>query len=186
MGILDDVTHSGDEPEVTTGATTAAVAKEMVFFEIPVEDVDSLKEWLSLATEEEKEIVVDGPVTKVFYTHPKLAARPILVAIRKKMAELFKTDPEFLPRISKYHTIAYSNAESFTYINTVYLDSETVDEEIQQYKMYIVLDGSLRTDSVPGTVFSKAEVYCMLTDPCTEELSNSGEEDSLVLCFTLA
>jgi hypothetical protein len=102
------------------------------------------------------------------------------------MAELFKTDPEFLPRISKYHTIAYSNAESFTYTNTVYLDSETVDEEIQQYKMYIVLDGSLRTDSVPGTVFSKAEVYCMLTDPCTEELSNSGEEDSLILCFTLA
>jgi hypothetical protein len=184
MGILDDVTHSGDEPEITTGS--AAVAKEMVFFEIPVEDVDSLKEWLSLATDEEKEVVVDGPVTKVFYTHPKLAARPILVAIRKKMAELFKTDPEFLPRISKYHTIAYSNAESFTYTNTVYLDSETVDEEIQQYKMYIVLDGSLRTDSVPGTVFSKAEVYCMLTDPCTEELSNSGEEDSLILCFTLA
>jgi hypothetical protein len=183
MGILDDVTHSGDEPEIT-GAEFGG--KEQVFFTIPEEDVLALKDWLNLATDEEKEVIVDGNITKTLYSHPKLPARPILVAIRKKVAELFQTDPEFLPRISKYHTIAYSNAEDFTYTNTVFAESEMVDDEINQYKMYIVLDGSLKTTSVPNRVFAETEVYCMITEPCTEELSNSGEEDSLILCFTLA
>lgn len=182
MGILDDVTHAGEQPEITLPQVAAT---ETVFFTLPDEDIVVLENWLSSATDEEKEIVVEGNITKVMYSHPKIPARPILIGIREKISELFEIETTLMPRIKKYHTISYSNAEPFTYTNVVFLESEKVDNNDKQYKMYLVLKGSLKTTSVPDRVFGPNEVYCMITEPCTEELSNSGEEDSLILCFTL-
>ena len=181
MGILDDVTHAGDEPEIVLPTS----GKETVFFTLEDADIVIIKDWLNLATDEEKEIVVDGNVTKVFYSHPKVPARPVMIKIRENISKLFKADPAFMPRVSKYHTIAYSNTNPFTYVNTVFSDSEIIDGNENQYKLYLVLDGSLKSSLVPGKTFVEKEVYCILTDPCTEELSNSGTEDSLVLCLTL-
>jgi hypothetical protein len=182
MGILDDVTHSGDQPEIVLPTSD----KEIVYFSLADEDIVALKDWLNLATDAEKEIVVDGEITKVNYLHPKVPARPTLVKIREKVTELFKTDPAFMARISKYHTIAYSNTNPFVYVNTVFADSEMIDENQKQYKLYIVLDGHLQTSLVQLKSFAKNEAYCVLTDPCTEELSSVGTEDSLVLCLTLS
>jgi hypothetical protein len=182
MGILDDVTHAGDEPEINLISS----GKETVFFNLEDADIVIVKDWLNLATDEEKEIVVDGNVTKVFYSHPKVPARPVMFKIREKLTELFQTDPAFMPRVSKYHTLAYSNSEPFTYTNTVFQASDIIDENQKQYKLYLVLDGSLNSSLVPSKTFAEKEAYCILTDPCTEELSSSGTEDSLILCLTLA
>jgi len=182
MGILDDVTFSGDEPEINLNFS----GKETVFLTLEDEDIVIIKDWLNLATDEEKEIVVDGNVTKVFYSHLKVPARSVMLKIREKLTELFKTDPAFMPRISKYYTLAYSNSEPFTYTNTVFEASEIIDENQKQYKLYLVLDGSLNSSLVPGRTFVEKEAYCIVTDPCNEELSSSGTEDSLILCLTLA
>jgi hypothetical protein len=183
MGILDDVTHAGDQPEITVPSNPES---PVVFFTVTEDNILSLKEWLASATDEQKEIVTDANVTTVSYSHPKFMAKSILIGFREELAELFETEFTSLPKVKKYQTISYSNSEPFTYTNDVVLDSEIIDDNDKQYKIYIVLDGSLKTTTVAYRTFSANEAYCVITAPCTEEISNAGEEDSLILCLTLA
>jgi hypothetical protein len=184
MGILDDVTHAGDQPEIVLPQEVAV--KETVFLTMAEEDVVALKEWLNSAGDEDKHIEVDGNVTKTVYSHSRFLVKPIFVETRTKLAELFKTKNGSFPTVSKYYTIAYSNSEPFTYANSVFYSSEVVDDSDEQYKLFIVLEGSLKTSTVLDRTLSVNEAYCMLTNPFTENISNSGEEDSLVLCVTLS
>ena len=178
MGILDDVTHAGDEPEVTL----PVVAEESIatFFTLSEEDVVLLKDWLNSATDEQKEIIANENVTKVIYSHPKIGARSVFVGIRNKIVELSGMDG--MPRISKYHTLSYSNATPFTYTNDLF--SET-DLEASCIKLYVVLDGTFKTTSIPSRILAKNEIGYLVEGGPTEDLSNSGEEDSLILCLTL-
>jgi len=178
MGILDDVTHSGDQPEITL----PAVAEESIVtsFTLPEEDVVLLKDWLNSATDEQKEVIVGENVTKVIYSHPKIGARSVFVGIRGKIVELSGMDG--MPRISKYHTLSYSNATPFTYTNDLFSETEL---EASCIKLYVVLDGTFKTTSIPSRTLAKNEIGYLLSGGTTEELSNSGEVDSLILCLTL-
>ena len=183
MGILDDVTHAGDQPEITLPSNPEF---PIVFFTVTEEDVLSLKEWLASATDEQKETVTDANVTRVSYYHPKFMAKSIFIGFRENLAELFETEFATLPKVKKYETISYSNSNPFTYTNDVVLNSEIIEDDNKQYKIYVVLDGSLKTTNAQDRIFAANEAYCILTEPATEEISNSGEEDSLILCLTLA
>lgn len=184
MGILDDVTHAGEEPEIT--GLEPKVKENIFFMSIPEEDIIALKEWLATAADDEKFVDVDGNITKTVYYHSRFLVKPIFVGIRTKLAELFETQNGSFPTVSKYYTIAYSNSEPFTYTNNVFYGSEVEDDSEERYKMYIVFDGSLKTSLVEEKTFSANESYCILTNPCSEELSSFGEEDSLILCVTFS
>jgi hypothetical protein len=183
MGILDDVTHAGDQPTITS---SEIAVKETFLLTMTEADVSALKDWLNTATDEDKHIEVDGNVTKTVYSHSRFLVKPIFVETRTKLADLFQTKNGSFPTVSKYYTIAYSNSEPFTYANSVFYESEVVDDSDEQYKLFIVLDGSLKTSTFPEKTFGVNEAYCMLTNPFTEDISNSGEEDSLILCVTLS
>jgi hypothetical protein len=183
MGILDDVTHAGDEPAITS---SESAAKEIHMLTMTEADVSALKDWLNTATDEEKHVEVDGNVTKTVYSHSRFLVKPIFVETRTKLADLFQTKNGSFPTVSKYYTIAYSNSEPFTYENSVFYESEVLDDSDEQYKLFIVLDGSLKTNTFPEKTFVANEAYCILTSPFNEEISNSGEEDSLILCVTLS
>jgi hypothetical protein len=183
MGILDDVTHAGEQPEVVL---PESAVEKIVFLDMAEEDVVALKDWLNSATDEDKHIEVDGNVTKTVYSHPRFLVKPIFVETRTKLAELFETKNGSFPTVSKYYTIAYSNSEPFTYANSVFYSSDVVDDSDEQYKLFIVLEGSLKTSTVLDKTLVVNEAYCMLTNPFTEDISNSGEEDSLILCVTLS
>lgn len=180
MGILDDVTHAGDEPAITFSETAAKVLT------MTEADVSALKDWLNTATDEEKHVEVDGNVTKTHYYHSRILVRPIFVETRTKLSDLFQTKNGFFPKVSKYYTIAYSNSEPFTYENSVFYESEVLGDSDEQYNLFIVLDGSLKTSTFPEKTFGANEAYCILRSPSNEEISNSGEEDSLILCVTLS
>lgn len=183
MGILDDVTHAGDQPEIVLPVPTV---EKIVFLDMTEEDVIALKDWLNSATDEDKHIEVDGNVTKTLYSHPRFLVKPIFVETRTKLADLFQTKNGSFPTVSKYYTIAYSNSEPFTYANSVFYSSEVVDDSDEQYKLFIVLEGSLNTSTILDKTLAANKAYCMLTNPFTENISNSGEEDSLILCVTLS
>lgn len=183
MGILDDVVHAGEQPVVTL---PEVARDEIVFFTMTEEEVLGIKDWLNSATDAQKEIVSDTNVTEVSYSHSKLVVKSIFINVREKLAELFETEFLSLPRVVRYKTLSYSNSEPFTYTNDVVLNSEIIEDDNKQYKIYIVLDGNLKTSNVQDRIFAANEAYCILTEPATEEISNSGEEDSLILCLTLA
>jgi len=180
MGILDDVTHAEDQPVITVSENADT---KIASFVITPEDVSSLKEWIQAATDEDKETVVDGNVTKIFYSHPRFPVKSILTGIRSSVQEQF--DLKDIPVMKNYYTISYSNDEPFSYINNVFVESDYSLEE-SRYKVYVVLDGSLNTSNVPqhGSL-AIGEVASLLISSETEEITNSGEEDSLILCLTI-
>jgi hypothetical protein len=186
MGILDDVTHAGDQPEIVLPYSTVVVPEKIVFLDMVEADVVALKDWLNSAEDEDKNVEVDGNITKTLYSHSRFLVKPIFIETRTKLADLFQTKNGSFPTVSKYYTIAYSNSEPFTYSNSVFYESEVVDDSDEQYKLFIVLEGSLKTSTVSEKIFAVNEAYCMLTNPLNEDISNSGEENSLILCVTFS
>ncbi len=195
MGILDDVTHAGEEPTITISQDTDKESahlitttgeKSAVFMTIPQEDITALKDWLASALDDEKFIHVNENVTKTVYYNSRFLVKPIFQGIRTKLAEMFETENGSFPTVSQYYTISYSNSEPFTYTNDVTWNSAPEDGSGDQYKMYIVFEGSLKTSNFTDKVFSVNESYCMFTGPYAEDLLNSGEEDSLILCVTFS
>ncbi len=176
MGILDDVTHAGDEPVVEK---TYPVA----FLECTDEELTAIKAWLESAPEDKKDVVVDGPVTKTFYSHARVDVRPIFEGFREKIAAHYDKDMVYL---KKYYTIAFSNAEEFEYENHIYAGHEDVVEPVGEYHFGLVLDGTLKTNVYEGKTLYQKDAYCVLTEPRVELISKGGDEDSLILCFTLS
>jgi hypothetical protein len=180
MGILDDVTHAEDQPVVTI---LEDVDPKIASFVITPEDVSSLKEWIDAATDEDKKSVIDENVTKIFYSHPRFPVKSILTEIRSNVQGQF--DLEDIPVMKNYYTISYSNDEVFSYTNNVFAESDYSLEE-SRYKVYIVLNGKLNTSNLSQYgVLSTGEVASILISSETEEITSSGEEDSLILCLTI-
>lgn len=182
MGILDDVTHAGDEPEIVSNSFNDDT-NEQRFLSITEEENAVIKEWLNSALEEEKEVLVDGNVTKTFYTHARVPVRTIFQDIRQKIKEVYeKENPVF---ITSYYTTLISSSEAADYFNDICLS--TGNEEVAPiYHLAIVLDGNLNTSTFPGKTFEKNSGYFVVTDPRNETISHSAENDLLLLCFSLA
>jgi hypothetical protein len=177
MGILDDVTHAGDEPEVSG----IAVA-EPRFLTITEEENSTIKEWLNSALEEEKEVVVDGNITKTFYSHARIPVRTIFQDIREKIREADSREEKVY--ITKYYTTLVSASETEDYLNDICLSDGSEDAPTTTY-FAIVLDGSLKTSIFPANTFEKNNGYFVVPDPYNETISRSGDEDLLLLCFSL-
>ena len=178
MGILDDVTHAGDQPDITLPENAE---RKFFSFEITDEELVEIKDWLVSATDEEKETIEYSNITRINYSHPRLPVRPTLTAIRTKFVEL--SDLKSLPNIKNYYTMAYSNIDPFEYTNTISVD---LDPDAIVVKAYIVLDGSLKINGIVSKVFSPKEIVYFVEDSENENIMNSGEENSLILGLTLA
>jgi len=179
MGILDDVTHAGDEPEIS-----GIVVPEPRFLTITEEENAIIKEWLNGALEEEKEVVVDGNVTKTFYNHARIPVRTIFQDIRQKVREADSRENNVF--ITKYYTTLISASETSDYLNDICLSDGSEDAPPTTY-FAMVLDGSLKTSMFPANTFEKNNGYFIVANesPHNETISRSGDEDLLLLCFSL-
>jgi hypothetical protein len=177
MGILDDVTHAGDEPEVSGN-----VVEEPRFLTITEEENATIKEWLNAALDEEKEVVVDGNVTKTFYSHARVPVRTIFQDVRQKIKEADNREGNVF--ITKYYTTLISSSEAADYLNDICLSDGSEDAAPNTY-FAMVLDGNLNSSIFPANTFEKNSGYFVVPDPKNETISHSGDEDLLLLCFSL-
>ena len=177
MGILDDVTHAGDEPEIS-GNTF----EEPRFLNITEEENVIIKEWLNSALDEEKEVVVEGNVTKTFYSHARVPVRTIFQDIRQKVKEAAGIEGNVF--ITKYYTTLISSSEAADYLNDICLSDGSEDDAPSTY-FAMVLDGNLNSSIFPANTFEKNSGYFVVPDPKNETISHSGSEDLLLLCFSL-
>lgn len=177
MGILDDVTHAGDEPEITT--TEVADTR---FFDITDEQLASINQWLGFASSEEKRVVVDGNVTKVFYSHNRLPVKPIFQNLRSNIqAVLEKQNPVY---IENYYTVSVSGSESADYVNDICIPSGK-DSAVPGYHVALVLDGVLNTDTFTGKSFESKHGYFIETQQRPEVITHGGISDLTILCLSL-
>jgi hypothetical protein len=177
MGILDDVTHAGDEPEIT-----AEEVLDTRFIDVTDEQLASIKQWLDFASEGEKQIVVDGNITRTVYSHNRLPVKPIFQDLRSKIQTHFeKQNPVY---IENYYTVSVTSSESLDVVNDVCVPSGK-DSSVPHYHLALVLDGTLNTDTFPGKPFAAKSGYFIQTEQRPEVITHGGTENLRVLCFSL-
>lgn len=176
MGILDDVTFA-EEPLYPLGSKGS--------IQVTDEEIETLKEWLASALDEEKVVTVDGAVTKTDYSHNRIAAREIFKSWRRDIVSTFdlnESTGDVRPFIIDYYTLSYSNSEDFEYNHNAGLDP--YDDFTKMYHLVVVLEGSFKTDKLETPLDEKGS-YFVYSKKEEELVSNHGEKDSLILCINL-